>query len=136
MKTETPICNTKKFIIGNNHAVVNFTDAQDIERKLTKVRDALEFILAGLKQSPQLNEEIVKQVMRDDHTLEIEIGGIEADISVWTAAAKKALSSSPDVKPDGPRPESKQTGCQTNEAAPMSGYAVPSRAAGGEEKKL
>ena len=49
----------------------------------------------------------------------------------------KTLSSSPDVQPDGPRGDAKYTKeCQTNEAAPMSGYAVPSRAAGGEEKKL
>ena len=51
MNTETPICNTKKFIIGNNHAVVNFTDAQELERELAKLRDALEFILAAARKA-------------------------------------------------------------------------------------
>ena len=48
----------------------------------------------------------------------------------------ESLSSLSDVQPDGPRSFNSVCGCQTNEAAPMSGYAVPSRAAGGEEKKL
>jgi hypothetical protein len=57
-----------------------------------RLRDALESILDGLEQMPQLNEEIVEQVMRDDHTLECEIGGDEANISSWTAIARMALN--------------------------------------------
>ena len=64
-----------------------------------------------------------------------DVRGTLNDIIYRIEKAMK-ISSSPDVKPDGPRPESKQTECQTNEAAPMSGYAVPSRAAGGEDQKI
>ena len=48
----------------------------------------------------------------------------------------ESLSSLSDVQPDGPRSFNSVCGCQTNEAAPMSGYAVPSRAAGGEDQKI
>ena len=57
-----------------------------------RLRDALESILDGLEQMPQLNEEIVNQVMRGDHTLECEIGGDEASFSSWTAIARMALN--------------------------------------------
>ena len=62
--------------------------AYDTENKL---RSALQTILHGLEDHPLLNEEIVEEVMRGDHTLEIEIGGDEATISAWAAIARKAL---------------------------------------------
>jgi hypothetical protein len=46
-----------------------------------------------MEQMPQLNEAIVEEIMRGDHTLECEIGGDEANISSWVAIARMALSS-------------------------------------------
>ena len=59
--------------------------------EIKRLREALQSILDGLEQMPQLNEEIVEQVMRGDHTLECEIGGDEANISAWVAIARTAL---------------------------------------------
>ena len=56
------------------------------------VREALESILASMEQMPQLNEAIVEEIMRGDHTLECKIGGDEANISSWVAIARMALS--------------------------------------------
>ena len=56
-----------------------------------RLRDALQLILGGLERMPELNEAIVEQVMRGDHTLECEVGGWEADVSSWTAIARLAL---------------------------------------------
>ena len=58
-----------------------------------RLREALESILASMEQMPQLNEAIVEEIMRGDHTLECEIGGDEANISSWVAIARMALSS-------------------------------------------
>jgi len=57
-----------------------------------RLREALKSILESMEQMPQLNESIVEQILRDDHTLECEIGGDEANISSWVAIARMALS--------------------------------------------
>jgi hypothetical protein len=57
-----------------------------------RLREALESILESMEQMPQLNEAIVEEIMRGDHTLECEIGGDEANISSWVAIARMALS--------------------------------------------
>lgn len=58
-----------------------------------RLREALQSMLDSMEQMPELNEEIVEQVMRGDHTLECEIGGDEANVSSWVAIARMALSS-------------------------------------------
>ena len=62
-----------------------------------RLREALQSILESMEQMPQLNEAIVEEIMRDDHTLECEIGGDEASISSWVAIARMALSSNDKV---------------------------------------
>jgi hypothetical protein len=62
-----------------------------------RLREALQSILESMEQMPQLNEAIVEEIMRGDHTLECEIGGDEANISSWVAIARMALSSNAKV---------------------------------------
>ena len=80
---------------------VKLADNQKVCKKLLdenrRLREALQSILDSMEQMPQLNESIVEEVMRGDHTLECEIGGDEASISAWVAAARMALLPSESV---------------------------------------
>jgi hypothetical protein len=66
------------------------------------LREALESILESMEQMPQLNEAIVEEIMRGDHTLECEIGGDEANISSWVAIARMALSPNAELSDSRP----------------------------------
>ena len=145
MKTETP----------RTDAIEPYCVRYDLETKEIKG----EYVPSDFARTLELElnaalkaNSILRSAMYDIQENDINDGGIAEKALTLSSLDEKGhmaampdiavgcnprISSSPDVQPDGPRGDAKYTKeCQTNEAASMSGYAVPSRAAGGEEKKL
>ena len=144
MKTETP----------RTDAIEPYCVRYDLETKEIKG----EYVPSDFARTLELElnaalkaNSILRSAMYDIQENDINDGGIAEKALTLSSLDEKGhmaampdiavgcnprISSSPDVQPDGPCIAHTQIKCQTNEAAPMSGYAVPSRAAGGEEKKL
>jgi hypothetical protein len=66
--------------------------------EVNRLRHALETISYAIEQHPLLNEEIAQQVMNDDFSLAVSIGGDEANISEWAGIIRKALSANSGAK--------------------------------------
>jgi hypothetical protein len=128
MKTETPRTDElRNRYDADLISGIEIIDAYaKIERELNEAKELMKTAAIWIEDCPFENSIPLGLKLRAAAMPNISVG------------CKPRISSLPDVQPDGPRGDAKYTnGCQTNkEAAPMSGYAVPSRAAGGEDSKL
>ena len=144
MKTETP----------RTDAIEPYCVRYDLETKEIKG----EYVPSDFARTLELElnaalkaNSILRSAMYDIQENDINDGGIAEKALTLSSLDEKGhmaampdiavgcnprISSSPDVQPDGPCIDHTQIKCQTNEADASDGAAVPSRAAGGEEKKL
>jgi hypothetical protein len=127
MKTETPRTDElRNRYDADLISGIEIIDAYaKIERELNEAKELMKTAAIWIEDCPFENSIPLGLKLRAAAMPNIAVG------------CKPRISSLPDVQPDGPRGDAKYTNaCQTNEAAPMSGYAVPSRAAGGEDQKI